>query len=114
MEMHAHARLELVDAKPDRLSPALVDGLDDVIRGGLDERAISKPNAVDRLDAIRLDRDNPGCPARVVDLAAELFVLDDPSDRDHPIGRRDERVVGLTRRALRALLEADVEPDRRV
>jgi hypothetical protein len=48
---------------------------------------------------------------RVVDLAAELIALDELTYRDEPLGRRDEGAVRLARRALRLLLEADVEPD---
>src|SRR3954454_17607254 len=51
---------------------------------------------------------------RVVDLATDLRPLDDLADRNHALGRGDQCVERLAGRTLRLLLEADVEPDRRV
>src|SRR5690242_6210454 len=61
-----------------------------------------------------LDGDDAGGARRVVDLVSDSAGLDEFADRDQSGRSRDQRVVWLTRRALRLLLEADVEPDRRV
>src|ERR687888_840476 len=114
MQVQAHAWLELVDPQQNRRSPPLVNRLDDVVGGRFDKGPVPKLDAEDRLDAIRLHCDDASRSGRVVDLAADLLLLDDPADRHHPFWSRDQCVVRLARRALRLLLEAYVEPDRRV
>src|SRR5205085_12188331 len=67
-----------------------------------------------RLLAVGLHRDYACNTPRVVNFAPNLIARDDLADRDHALRRGDERVIWLTRTALRLGLEADVEPDRGV
>src|SRR5206468_3319557 len=80
----------------------------------LDEAAVPQAHAVNRLPAVMCHGQDTCNTIRVVDLATDLLVLDELPDRNHSRGRRNKRVIRLARRALRLLLEADVEPDRRV
>src|SRR6202035_147471 len=66
------------------------------------------------LAPVRLSRNDRRYAIRVVDLETDLVSLDKLSDRDHALWCRDQGVIGLARRALRALLKSDVEPHRRV
>ena len=114
VEVQTHPRLELVDAQPRGRGASLRNGLHDVIGRGLDVRAVAEVDAPHRLRSVRLHRNDARRAMRVIDLAPDLLVLDQPADRHHSVRRRHERTVRLARRALRVLLEADVEPDGRV
>ena len=114
VQVHAHAHCKLVEPQPLWRRAAFADRLDDVVGRRLDELAIAELHSPNRLPAVGLDRDDAGGSVGVVDLAADLLALDELPDRDEALRGGDERVIGLARRALRVLLEADVEPDRRV
>ena len=103
MEMHPHARLELVDPKPGRRGARALDGLDEMI--GRWPRSTGRCGACTRKTGlrplyftatIRVDA------LRVVDLATDLVVLHELADRNHPVRSRDKPAVRHARRALQA------------
>src|SRR6266542_5634861 len=114
MQVHAHSWLELVDAEPLRLRAPLVNGFYDVVGGRLDPLPVAESDAKDGLLPVVLDRDDAGDAVSVIHLAPDLIAVDELADRHHSVWRRDECVVRLACRALRLLLEPDVEPDGRV
>src|SRR6266536_2860692 len=114
MQVHAHSWLELVDAEPLRLRAPLVNGLYDVVGARLDPLPVAESDAKDGLLPVVLDRDDAGDAVSVIHLAPDLIAVDELADRHHSVWRRDECVVRLACRALRLLLEPDVEPDGRV
>src|SRR6266540_2219011 len=114
MKVQPHSRLKLINAQPLWRGTTRSHCLDHMIRSRFDEASVSQLNSVDRFASIRLHGQDTSRSVRVIDLATNLLLLNQLSNRHHALGRRNHRVVRLTRRALWALLEPDVEPDRRV
>ena len=105
-QAQGRARLHLVHPAPG--ADAVGDRVHQVIAGGLDRHAVAELDAEDRLLAVLLDRHHPrGADAlvtAVVDLEADLVLGHDLPDRDGPLGRRDQGVVGLAGVRLRPLV----------
>ncbi len=114
VQVHSHPWRELIDTQPNGFRASLVNRLDDVIWRGLDELTVLQCYPIDGLAAVVLDGDDLRQALGVVDLAADVSALDEFADPDHSLGRRYKPAIGNTRTTLRPLLEADVEPDRRV
>ena len=105
-QAEGRARLHLVHPAPG--ADAVGDHVHQMVAGGLDRHAVAQLDAEDRLLAVLLDRHHPrhagALVAAVVDLEADLVLGHDLPDRDRPLGRRDQGVIGLAGVRLRPLV----------